>query len=67
MNVQKLKELRHQLGYTQAQVANLLHVSQSVYSTYETEKAEPSAKMLRGIAILFNISADYLLDLPERK
>lgn len=66
MNTKKLKDLRQQFGYSQSQTANFLHISQSVYSTYETGKADPPTKMLKDIATLFNVSSDYLLDLAER-
>lgn len=56
----KLKELRKQIGITQQAVAKKLHISRQALSFYENEKrAMPPAIMLR-IADYYNVSLDEL-------
>ena len=61
----KLKERRNQLGLTQRQVADKLGIAQPIYQRFEKGIFECSYEQLRDICILFDISADYLLDLSE--
>lgn len=60
----KLKALRLMRNYTQKQVAFLLNISVSCYAGYEQGHRKPDIDTLREICILFNCSADELLDLP---
>lgn len=62
---QRLKELRLQHGYSQQYMAEKLHIKQQSYSRYELETGEPSLATLREIAIMFNISTDYLVGLSD--
>ena len=56
-----LKELREDVGYTQAYVAKLLKTSRQYYSDYECEKYELPLHHLEFLADLFNVSTDYIL------
>ncbi|MCR5791348.1 MAG: helix-turn-helix domain-containing protein [Lachnospiraceae bacterium] len=56
------RELRHM---TQAQLAEKLGITQRNVSYYESGERIPPADVLKKIAILFNISVDYLLGLKK--
>ncbi len=57
-----LKLLRNAFGYTQAEVADALHLCRSTYTLYELGKKLPSTDMLVDIADLYNVRLDTLLD-----
>lgn len=57
----RFKELRVTHGYTQAQVAKRLSISQAAYSKYESGKAEPDIRSLNILCQLYDISLDKLL------
>lgn len=57
----KLAELRHKSHMSQFQLAKVLNVSTSTLGMYETDKREPSLKVLKRIADYFDVSTDYLL------
>lgn len=57
----RLKDLRTQNRLTQKQVANILDISPSIVSAYETGERTPSAEMLLALSYLYKCSTDYLL------
>ncbi|MBR3755710.1 MAG: helix-turn-helix transcriptional regulator [Firmicutes bacterium] len=57
-----LKLLRNTFGYTQAEVADALHLCRSTYTLYELGRKLPSTDMLVDIAELYDIRLDALLD-----
>ena len=52
---------------TQQEVADILGISRSTYSEYETGATTPPIDKLCLFAIAFNISLDYLLGLAKNK
>ena len=56
------KKYRLRMGWTQAEVAEKLHVSRASYVHYETGESEPSFEVLKTISHLFHASIDQLLD-----
>lgn len=56
----RLAELRKDHGYTQDYIAELLKVTRSSVSAYETGTNEPSLENLIKLANLYNVSLDYL-------
>lgn len=62
----RLQALRKQKKLSQEQVAKRLDVSRSTIASYENNKAFPSADILVGMALLFNVSIDYLMGLEKR-
>lgn len=58
---QRLKELRARKGYSQAELADKLHVSKSTISMIESGARRPSYEMLELIGDFFNVDIDYLL------
>ena len=55
-----LKDLRKQKGYTQKRLAEVLNVSETTISKYESNTAVPPFETVRAIAAWFNISVDSL-------
>ncbi len=61
----KLKELRIENGLTQAKIASLIDCDQSMIVRWEKEECEPTASVIRKVAIVFDVTSDYLLGLEE--
>lgn len=57
---ERLKELRTKRGYSQAELAEKLHVSKSTISMIEAGARKPSVEVLELIADFFNVDVDYL-------
>lgn len=60
-----MRSLRENAKLTQKQVAEKLGIEQTVYSRYETGRADIKPFQLIKICNYYKVSADYLLDLPE--
>ncbi len=63
----RLKNLRKQAGLTQQQLATQLGITKSVVSFYELQERSPSPDVLVKLAVIFHVSADYLLGLDTRE
>lgn len=61
MNTDNLKKAREAAGYTQAQAAAKLGISDGTYKNYEQGKREPNGEKLVALARLYNVTTDYLL------
>ena len=59
---EKLRGLREDNDLTQAQVAQVLGTSQTMYARYERGANEMPIHHLVTICRLYNVSADFLLD-----
>ena len=58
---QRLKQLRKDKHLTQAQVAQLVGVTPSMISSYETDIRLPSYEVMVRLADVFAVTVDYLL------
>lgn len=58
---ERLKELRLEAGYTQAEIAKKLNLGQAAYSKYERGIGSPLKSNLEKIAELFDVSVGYLI------
>lgn len=68
MNVgTRIAELRNNAHMSQFQLAKVLKIGTSTLGMYETNKREPSPKVLKRIADYFNVSIDYLLGRSNNK
>ena len=56
-----LRQLRSEKNISTYKLADILHVSRSSISNYETGIRTPSYELLVEIATFFNVSIDYLL------
>lgn len=63
----RIRELREQQKLTQKQVAEQLDCSQQIYSNYECGQRHFSVEVLICLAKLYNVSADYILELSDDK
>ena len=61
----RLKELREDKDIHQADLAKMLNISQGTYSNYENGKTEPPYDILIKLCLFYNVSADYVLGLPN--
>ena len=60
-----LRELREDSDLTQTQAAAALGTTQQVYARYEKSVNELPLRHLRALCLLYGVSADYILGLPE--
>ncbi len=60
-----LREVRLSRGFSQQEVATLLHVSRPTYSYYETARVLPDIETLKKLAGIYSISPE-LFFYPER-
>lgn len=57
-----MKSLRSVFGYTQAEIADELHISRSTYTLYELGRKFPNTDTLVDLASFYNIRLDFLLN-----
>ncbi len=67
MIADKIKLLREQKGMTQAALARELGVTRSGVNAWEMGITVPSTQYIVELSNLFNVSADYLLDIKCSK
>lgn len=65
--IEKLRGLREDNDLTQAQVAQVLGTSQTMYARYERGANEMPLRHLITLCRFYNVSADYLLDTAPSK
>lgn len=58
---ERVKKLRLERKVSQAEMARVLGIAQSVYARYETGDRKPSYETLVSLAAYFGVSTDYLL------
>ena len=63
--MQKLRDFREDRDISQQKMAELLHVAQTTYSDYERGKINIPMDTLRKLALFFDTSIDYLLELTD--
>ncbi len=67
MVYRRLKELREEAGWSQAQVAARLYCSQQAYSNYELGQRDLPTQTLIALAALYDTTTDYLLEVDDRR
>lgn len=60
---ERLKESRKVAGFTQAQVAKIMNMTQQQYSRFENGVFELNYEQIIKLCKLYDISADYLFNL----
>ena len=63
----RLRDLREDSDRNQTQLAELLGMSQTGYSKYETGENEVPVSILEKLADIYNTSTDYLLGRTDVK
>ncbi len=64
---QHIRDLREDSDFTQQQVAELLNISQTTYSRYESSTLDIPSSSLIVLAKFYKTSVDYLLGLTNNK
>ena len=67
MIADKIKILREKQGLTQAELAKKLGVTRSGVHAWEMGITVPSTQYIVELSLLFSVSTDYLLDMPQTK
>ena len=62
---ERLRQIREERGFTQTDIANVLHTSQQYYGQYELGKRPLSVDHLITLCLFYGVSADSILGLPE--
>ena len=62
---ERIRSLREDADLKQETVASYLEITRPQYSLYETGKREFKLEHIRRLAIYYNVSADYILGLPQ--
>ena len=60
-----IKELRNDNDLKQESVAKKLGITKQQYSLYETGQRSFKVEHIIILSVLFNVSADYILGLPD--
>lgn len=63
----RIRDLRESRHLSQTQIANMLGMSQTGYSKYETGENDVPTKVLIQLAKFYNTSVDYILGLTDIK
>jgi transcriptional regulator with XRE-family HTH domain len=61
----KISTLRKKRNMTQEDLAKEMNISKSAISMYEIDRRNPDPDMLKKFASFFDVSIDYLLDMPD--
>lgn len=61
----RLKDLREDRDLTQKYIASYLNCSQNTYHQYETEKRQIPLSLLKKLAVFYDTSIDYIVDLTD--
>ena len=61
----RIRDLREDKDWTQKQIAQMLGMSQTGYSKYETGENDIPTQILIKLAEIHNTSVDYLLELTD--
>lgn len=64
---ERIRNLREDRDLTQKQVGELLNMSQTGYNQYEIGKNDIPTNILKKLAIFYDTSIDYLLELTNEK
>ncbi len=65
MYLKKLKDLREDKDLKQHNIATILKMKQPQYARYENGIRDIPLEHLRALCLFYNVSADYILDLPD--
>lgn len=63
---QRIRDLREDNDFTQAQIAEKLNLSQSTYSRYESGRLDIPSEVLIELSKFYKVSVDYLLGLKDK-
>ena len=61
----RLRDLREDRDLTQTDIAKYLHCEQNTYHQYESGKRQIPLNLLKRLAIYYNTSIDYIVELTD--
>ena len=64
---ERIRELRQDRDFTQKEIAAILKVAQTTYSQYELYKRPMPIECLMILCKFYDVSADYILGLSNKK
>lgn len=67
IRVERLRDMREDRDLYQSDIAKILNVSQQTYSRYENDDISIDKDSLIKLAIFYNTSVDYLLELTDER
>lgn len=62
---ERLKNMREDRDWTQEQVAKKMKTTKQQISKYENSKQDMTVQVFRKLCKIYNVSANYILDLPK--
>lgn len=62
----RIKLVRKSNKYSQVEFGGILNVSKQTVSNWENNNIQPSVDILKDMAIKFNVSSDFLLEIDDR-
>lgn len=65
--IKRIKQLREEAQKTQKEIADSLGIKMQAYQRYEYGTREPKLEIIKKIAILYNVTTDYILGLTDKK
>lgn len=65
--MEKLRNLREEANLRQEDIANIININRSTYTSYEVERDTIPIKHLNTLCNYFNTSIDYVLGLSKEK
>ena len=66
-DIQRIRNLREDADKTQAEIAEILGTSQTMYARYERGANELPVRHLIALCKYYRVSADYILGLSDKK
>ena len=67
INMERLRDMREDKDLYQSDIAKILNVSQQTYSRYENDDISIDKDSLIKLALFYNTSVDYLLELTDER
>ncbi len=67
MIADRIKILREQQNLTQSEIAKKLSITRSSVNAWEMGISVPSTQYIVELALLFGVSSDYLLEIPQNQ
>ena len=67
IKMERLRDMREDKDLYQSDIAKILNVSQQTYSRYENDDISIDKASLIKLALFYNTSVDYLLELTDER
>ncbi|MBQ8788196.1 MAG: helix-turn-helix transcriptional regulator [Oscillospiraceae bacterium] len=61
----RIRDLREDKDFSQKQLADMLNISQSTYSRYESGFLDIPSEILISLSKIYGVTTDYILELSD--